>query len=507
MNSSPENIKDSRSISFWNKTVVLCLIAIGFFFSYSIVRVSLTQPDTCFLLALGRWIVDHGQLPAIDPFSYTMGAYKNFASGIVFHQWLSEVVFYALYGAGGTITLLSVVTLIFLYAFFIVPARIFADLYVSKKTSFLLCLFIALAAGCRMFVRPEIFSELFVAIFMQISVLDRIKRSSLKEINWRVVFLFALFMALWANFHAGFVVGIIVLLALASWDTVQQVFADKKIAWNTYSVSTLICVTSTFINPRGFNLWRDLPILYFHPLNNITHEYQKISLLDFKQPQLWGFAILSTAFVCLAIKYLKHKSKDGLEYVVLGFGAIVSGLFINRIMSVSILFLMTGFAVLLQKSSSSQERYFEWRSGRCLLVLIAGTVLLTAVFTQIYAPTIPTAFAGYNPPFSAVRYLSDHPLVGNLLNDPESGDVIMWSIENPPKIFIDTRFGFYNPKIAYDYLAMSQCAGNWQELLKAYDIKEVFLPKSAELSKQLSQSKDWQLLYSDGQSAILSKAK
>ncbi len=507
MYSSPDNLRDSRTISLWNKTVVLCLIAIGFFFSYSIVRISLSQPDTCFLLALGRWIVEHGKLPTIDPFSYTMGAYENFANGIVFHQWLCEVVFYILYKIGGTANLLMAVTLIFLYTFFIVPARIFADLQVNNKTSFLFCLFVALAAGCRMYARPEIFSELFVAIFLQISVVERIRRQSLTKVDWRTVGLFAVGMLLWANFHAGFVVGIFILFALAGADLILQFLKDKKIDWSTYSASALICTLCSFVNPQGFALWRDLPILYFHPINKITHEYQTLSLLEFKQPQLWGFAILSIAFVYVAIKYFRQKRSYGFEYIVPGFAAIFAGLLVSRIMSISILILTVSFAFLLPKSSNNQEGYFEWRSWRSLFMLMTVTIILTMVFAQIYLPTIPSSSAAYIPPFSAIKYLGAHPPNGNLLNDPEAGDVIMWSIQNPPKVFIDTRFGFYRPKIAYDYLTMSQRANDWRELLKSYDIKEVFLPAGIVLSKELAQSKDWQLLYSDSQSTILSKIK
>jgi hypothetical protein len=61
----------------------------------------LNDPDTYSHIAVGRWIVAHGTMPANDPFSFSMHG----ASWITF-EWLSEVIYavvYAISGWGGVV--------------------------------------------------------------------------------------------------------------------------------------------------------------------------------------------------------------------------------------------------------------------------------------------------------------------------------------------------------------------------------------------------------------------
>ncbi len=62
----------------------------------------LHEPDTCFLLSLGRWICEHQLLPANDPFSYTFAMYPQ-PLGLVAYQWLTEVIFFTIYKLSGTL--------------------------------------------------------------------------------------------------------------------------------------------------------------------------------------------------------------------------------------------------------------------------------------------------------------------------------------------------------------------------------------------------------------------
>jgi len=56
----------------------------------------LGDPDTYLHLAAGRWMLDHRALPSADPFSHSLaGAHW------VAHEWLSEVLMAAVFGAGG----------------------------------------------------------------------------------------------------------------------------------------------------------------------------------------------------------------------------------------------------------------------------------------------------------------------------------------------------------------------------------------------------------------------
>ncbi len=118
-------------------------------------------------------------------------------------------------------------------------------------------------------------------------------------------------------------------------------------------------------------------------------------------------------------------------------------------------------------------------------------------------PTIPATTKAFAPPFSAVKYISQHKFTGNLLNDPGFGDVLMWNMDKPPLLFIDTRFDAYPQKITEDFMALRDCQPGWQKLIEQYHIAWIFLPTSAKLCSQLSTNPEWQTVYKDNLAQIL----
>src|ERR1041384_4397441 len=56
----------------------------------------LGDPDTYSHLALGRWIIAHGAVPTVDPFSLTMAGQPWLA-----FEWLSEVIYTLAYDVAG----------------------------------------------------------------------------------------------------------------------------------------------------------------------------------------------------------------------------------------------------------------------------------------------------------------------------------------------------------------------------------------------------------------------
>ena len=56
----------------------------------------LNDPDSYSHIAVGRWIMAHGAVPASDPFSFSMHG----APWITF-EWLSEVIYAAVYALSG----------------------------------------------------------------------------------------------------------------------------------------------------------------------------------------------------------------------------------------------------------------------------------------------------------------------------------------------------------------------------------------------------------------------
>ena len=60
----------------------------------------LADPDLPMHLAIGEWIVRHGEVPTIEPFAWTRAGEPFYA-----YSWLPQVVFYTAYDLGGTLGL------------------------------------------------------------------------------------------------------------------------------------------------------------------------------------------------------------------------------------------------------------------------------------------------------------------------------------------------------------------------------------------------------------------
>src|SRR5690242_1570086 len=56
----------------------------------------LSDGDTYWHLATGRWIVEHGAVPKVDPFSHSMPGAAWTA-----HEWLSEILMASVQGWAG----------------------------------------------------------------------------------------------------------------------------------------------------------------------------------------------------------------------------------------------------------------------------------------------------------------------------------------------------------------------------------------------------------------------
>src|SRR5690349_17542798 len=88
--------QSSRSYDFlWLSLALLCLLPIAFF-------LAITPHDYWFYVRVGRDILESGRIPRADTFSYT------YPGRPIFYQpWLSAVLFWLAYSAGGaTLTIL-----------------------------------------------------------------------------------------------------------------------------------------------------------------------------------------------------------------------------------------------------------------------------------------------------------------------------------------------------------------------------------------------------------------
>ena len=77
-------------------------------------------------------------------------------------------------------------------------------------------------------------------------------------------------------------------------------------------------------------------------------------------------------------------------------------------------------------------------------------------------------------PVAAVEFLKREPIAGNMFNNDEFGDYIIFTAWPAYRVYIDGRSDMYGEKYGGDYLKIADVQPGWKEILKKYaDTKEL----------------------------------
>lgn len=221
----------------WSREVRFAAIAgIMVFAAVLWLPVVLRDPDTLWHITTGAWILAHGEVPRIDTYSFTMVGHPWVA-----HEWLSEVILALAYGWSGW----NGVIILTAGAAGCVIGFIAYYLKLHSRTDIAVML-IVLAVSCggpSLLSRPHLIALPVVTLWTIGLVAARARRTG-------PPLLMLPLMALWANLHGGFLVGLVLAGALG----VEAVFdpaCDRRESLRRWSVFFVGAVAAAMITPLG----------------------------------------------------------------------------------------------------------------------------------------------------------------------------------------------------------------------------------------------------------------
>lgn len=145
-------------------------------------------------LAAGRWMLEHGRLPRLDPFRFT-----SQGAAWVDHEWGFQLLLAAVEAAGGLTALVWLrAALVALVAALVLTALLRRG--VGVPAAVLVTLVALLGARPRFLFRPELVTLLAFTVLMLL--LGRLRRRG----DWLPVAGLAVLAAVWANVHPGVLV-------------------------------------------------------------------------------------------------------------------------------------------------------------------------------------------------------------------------------------------------------------------------------------------------------------
>ncbi|MBN1977757.1 MAG: hypothetical protein JW918_10175 [Anaerolineae bacterium] len=454
--------------------------------------------DTWWHLRAGQEMLESGQVLQTDLFSHT-----RYASTWVNHSWLSQVVLYWLFRTFSYAGLGLLIGVIVAFAFAFVYMQMEGDPF---SRAFIVVLAAATSSAIWA-ARPQVFSFLLTAVVTYILYLFK----------WRGVnrlWLLPPLFILWANLHAGYALGFMVLVAFVIGEAFNRLLGlvvqgdDAAASWRGIGMVIGVAVLSAVLlvlNPYGARMWTYyLDTVGIGALRDFIQEWRSPDFhLLYTHPFIW--LLLGT----LAAMGLSGRRVDGTDLALVGMFAYASLLAWRNLAPFALVVapvLSRHVAAILRRLWSGGAR----RASRLRAVSgVVNLVLLGAVFAlavvRVWTPLTP-AFNEREQreslPVDAAAWILENRPEGEMFNPYNWGGYLIWSLYPHYRVFADGRTDLYGDAFLRRYLEVQLGQPGFEEVLGEYDVNLVLTYPDDMLSLQLECVGEWEEAYRDDVAVI-----
>jgi hypothetical protein len=469
------------------RRIFVAVLVLGWF---ALAARNVVDPDVWWHLKTGEYIAAHRAVPHTDPFSYTRAAQPWVA-----HEWLSDLLIYSIQRAAGFGGLIVIFAATVAGAFFLLYLRGGNNSYVTG----IITLLGAWATAPLWGVRPQMLSLLLTSLWLLI-----LERS---EHNRRLLWWTLPLTLLWVNLHAGFALGLGLLLLFFAGELIEHIFANSNPnCFNSRSRSRLAALAVTFlldlalvrVNPNGAKLYRyPFETLHSRSMQSYIAEWASP---NFHKPEYLPFLFLLLALVAVAAwSPVRTRPRDLLLLCIGILAALSSTRFLPFFVLVAVPIVAKAFDSKGLAAPSSRRRMpypALWN---------AAALLFFAAFALFHALAVirhqPKAEAEYFPT-AAIYYLQQHPAANPIFNHYDWGGYIIWCLYPRTPVFVDGRADLYGEQIFEEFADTYQLHGNWQKTLEKWMVKTVIVPPDSALATALRTDSRWSISYEDRQAIV-----
>lgn len=453
----------------------------------------------------GAYIASHHAVPTHDYLSFTFTG-RPWTD----HEWLSDLFLYGCYrlaGLWGTIVAFAAI----ICATFALVYRRMAQTGINR----MLCLFVLAAAfvasSSTWGARPQMITLLFLAIFSL--TLDR----WIVTQHRRLLAVFPLVTILWTNLHAGWVLGLAVMLLTLVGEWLNRVTGhDDALSaeqLKALGVTILLTLAATALNPTGLHevLY---PLVWIFPTaySNVLTEWVSS---DFHQPVTMVFegmllALIGAAFI--------GRPRLNWTHLILILAFTHLALSQSRNVAVWSIVVSPLLAVYLQQALSRRSTAakntgkgspIKPRTERIVnlsVLLVTGLLYLAETF-HFVSPRALRANEAAQFPAGAVAYMQTHRLPARTFAAYAWGGYVLWKLYPRYQDFIDGRANtLFDTGILRAYLAAFDAAPAWKSILRHYRVGTVLIEPSTPLAQVLAEDPGWRRVYRDGTAVLYTRS-
>jgi hypothetical protein len=388
------------------------------------------DPDIWWHLRAGQWVVEHGGVPANDPFSL-----PGLGKPWVAYSWLYEVVVYGLYqglGLAGVVVYRALLTLAVAAAVHRLVCRGGPRFVVGAALTGLALLPLAMLFS----ERPWLLTVLFGTLTLH-AVLD-LREERRSWLPWLLPLVFTL----WANLHIQFVYGLLLLglACVAPWlDRLLGMGAGNtgaavagSAAWRKLVSLTAVCALATLANPYHARVYQ--VVVEYATQPGPFRFVNELRAPEFREPCDWALL----AFVGAAAFALGRRRGLSFFDVLLLAGSAALAFRARRDLWVAVLASLVILAAPARAAAGPAEP-FAWTARRraALVGLLAGLAVLLAWVRDLSPANLERKAAGVFP-VEAARHVAEHGYAGPLFNDFNWGGYLIWALPGLP-VALDGR--------------------------------------------------------------------
>lgn len=464
-------------------TLVGCLAYLGFL-AYG--KGLLGDPDTYWHVAAGRWILDHGAVPFQDPFSHTMRGAPWTA-----HEWLSEVMLALAQRAGGWAGVAAVAALAFASALAILTRVLLKNLEPVH-----VLMFVALAAmmaAPHLHARPHVLAMPLMVIW--VAYLARAGDRGATPSLWLLPV-----MALWANLHGGFTLGLVLALAFALEGVLNaRKFNQAAKAAKAWGLFVGLAFVSALLTPHGIKgLLFTVQILSGSYALDHIGEWQSPNFHFIQPLEIWLLFGLAVVFYQgLRLPVMRLVLLLGLLHL-----ALKHGRNIELVGLLTPLFLAEPLARQWRERAQAGSQLAKVdlvfqamaRPANPLTTALTMAGLALITFFSVQFDTLRPDEA--TTPFAAVQAVREARVAGPVLNEYGLGGYLIYAGIAP---FIDGRADMYGDVFLKEYMeAVSlNSPDGLPKLLQKYRIEWTLMPPESPSVALLDHLPEWRRLYTD----------
>jgi hypothetical protein len=458
------------------------------------------QTDFWHHLARGQAIAARGAMVDHDLFTYTVPPEHSFQDA----NWLAQLSYHHLYAAGG-LPLVQLVNSLLLTAMTGVLVWLCWRASRSLMLAAGLGAFAVIGLWQLLLIRPQTYSMLlFVVLYAALELAQR----------WRALLaLPPLLLALWANLHGGFPVGLMMVgcyLLAAAWEAAREHgcgwWRDGRV-W-AMALCLAACVSATLVNPYGWRVYQ-----YVFHTSGIAAARRidewlppGLSLLVSK---VWVVSVLGL-IVLFALPGRRPAPRE--LCLVLCFLPLACGSV--RMVAWWLLASMPIAAAQLaealpRRALAEDDSHQATRGTRLTFALFVVACVLSLPWLERYNPLLValnrTGRTEAELQGVAERLRERRP-GGRIFSRFEWGEYLGWSLAPDYKVFMDGRIEIFSDRVWEEYAAVTRGRADWQRILDGYDVDCLLLDTAggyhAELLPQVEHSSEWERAFDSGHMVV-----